>query len=366
MPDDSDLADDIYEASIVPERWPALLDKLACRNDAAMGSVFITSPDGSIRWIGTEGANRLIGDYLALDRPIERIRMEKSALLTHDGFYTDHDFLDDAVFRHPYYTDFLYPRNYGWFTAATFNLPTGDATHIGFERHRDRGPFERDCIDGLDRLRPHLGRAAVLSAQLGLERAKGMAQALNTVGIPGAALKPNGTLYAANRRFEALMPEVVLDRRDRVRLAEANADALLEDAIARLRTGGAKGQSRSIPVAAREGRSPLIFHLVPVRGAANDIFSHGLALLIATPIDRGIVPTAEVLQGLFDLTPAESRVARAIAEGKTIEAITLLHGVSRETVRTQLVAVLRKTGMSRQAELVALLSGKAMAADPDA
>ena len=63
---------------------------------------------------------------------------------------------------------------------------------------------------------------------------------------------------------------------------------------------------------------------------------------------------------LFDLTPMEARVARAIAEGKTTEAVSIIHGVSRETIRTQLAAVLGKTGLNRQAELVALLSGKGL------
>lgn len=363
MTDQIDLTDSIYEASVVPELWPNLLDQLARKIDAALGSVFITSRDGSIRWVGTDKANELLNDYLSLKVPLERIRMEKIAQLEHDSFYTDLDFNDESVFRHPYYTEFLHPRNYGWFTAATFNLPTGDAAHVGFERYRDRGPFEPSLVEALNALRPHLGRAAVLSAQLGLERARGMTQALNTVGIPGAVLRANGTMYVANDRFEKLIPAVVLDRRERVCLTNPSADALLGDAIARLGSKTASGQSRSIPVAAKDGKPPLIFHVVPVRGAANDIFSSGLALLMVTPVDRAAVPTAEVLQVLFDLTPAEARVARAIGEGKTLEAIAITHGVSRETVRTQLSAVLAKTGMNRQPELVALLSGKIFTGD---
>ena len=162
------------------------------------------------------------------------------------------------------------------------------------------------------------------------------------------------------------MPDVVQDRRERVCLTDLSADVLLADAIARLGFRKSKGQSRSIPVAARDGRLPMIFHVVPIRGVANDIFSQGLALLIATPVDRAAVPTAEVLQVLFDLTPAESRVARAIGEAKSLDVIALMHRVSRETVRTQLAAVLAKTGLNRQAELVALLSGKGLPKSDDA
>jgi DNA-binding CsgD family transcriptional regulator len=68
----------------------------------------------------------------------------------------------------------------------------------------------------------------------------------------------------------------------------------------------------------------------------------------------------EVLQGLFDLTPAEARVARGIGEANTIDMLAETLGVSREVLRSQLKAVLAKTGVARQAELVSLLAGKAL------
>jgi DNA-binding CsgD family transcriptional regulator len=83
--------------------------------------------------------------------------------------------------------------------------------------------------------------------------------------------------------------------------------------------------------------------------------------VVITPIDRATVPGAEVLQGLFDLTPAEARIARAIGEAQTIEELAQTLQISRETVRTQLKAVLAKTGVSRQSELVSLLAGSKQA-----
>jgi DNA-binding CsgD family transcriptional regulator len=113
----------------------------------------------------------------------------------------------------------------------------------------------------------------------------------------------------------------------------------------------------SIPIAACEDRPPYIVHVVPVRRAANDVFYNASAVLVVTPVVPAQVATAEVLQGLFDLTPAEARVARSIAELQTIESIAATLGVSRETVRTQLKAVLSKTGTGRQGDLAALLAG---------
>jgi DNA-binding CsgD family transcriptional regulator len=104
----------------------------------------------------------------------------------------------------------------------------------------------------------------------------------------------------------------------------------------------------------------MILHLVPVRGAAHDLFSGAEAILAVTPVIPRQVPTAEVIQGLFDLTPAEAKVARAIAELQTVERIADTFGLSRETVRTQLKSVLAKTGVGRQADLTALLAGASL------
>jgi DNA-binding CsgD family transcriptional regulator len=65
---------------------------------------------------------------------------------------------------------------------------------------------------------------------------------------------------------------------------------------------------------------------------------------------------AELLQALFDLTPAESRVAGLIADGYGVESIATTLAVSLNTVRTHLKSVFTKLGVSRQAELASLLS----------
>jgi DNA-binding CsgD family transcriptional regulator len=70
-----------------------------------------------------------------------------------------------------------------------------------------------------------------------------------------------------------------------------------------------------------------------------------------------------VLQGLFDLSPAEAKVARAIAAAKPIDALSQSLKLSKETIRSQLKAVFAKTGVTRQAELVALLSGSHLSAE---
>ena len=79
-------------------------------------------------------------------------------------------------------------------------------------------------------------------------------------------------------------------------------------------------------------------------------------LLIVTDVTRP-APASDLLAGLFDLTPAEARVARSLASGLTLEQIAKTHSVSINTARNQLASLFQKTGAQRQSQLVLLFSG---------
>lgn len=68
------------------------------------------------------------------------------------------------------------------------------------------------------------------------------------------------------------------------------------------------------------------------------------------------VPPEELFGALFGLTGAEARLARGILTGRSPAEYARQAGVRMATVRTQLHSVFVKTGVTRQAELVALLS----------
>ena len=253
------------------------------------------------------------------------------------------------------------PRGYGWVSGTCVRPPSGETLIVAIERNYTRGPFEMDMIHRLDVFGPHLSRAALLSARLGLERARAMADALAVIGLPAAVLRGRGRLYAANLLLERMIPDIFQDSHARLKLSNSAADALYATAVENLTAVDLNENiTRSIPIPANNGTPAMIVHLLPVRRAAQDVFSRGSGLLVVTPVDRGVVPNAEVLSGLFDLTPAEARIARGIASGETINTIAQTRMISRETVRNQLKGILAKTGLSRQSDLAALLNGIAV------
>jgi DNA-binding CsgD family transcriptional regulator len=81
-----------------------------------------------------------------------------------------------------------------------------------------------------------------------------------------------------------------------------------------------------------------------------------LALLAMNETFRLRAIPHDWLSQLFGLTPTESSVANWIAGGGTIERYARARGVSVATARSQLKAVLAKSGLSRQVQLAAALS----------
>jgi DNA-binding CsgD family transcriptional regulator len=70
--------------------------------------------------------------------------------------------------------------------------------------------------------------------------------------------------------------------------------------------------------------------------------------------------SAEALEQQFGLTPAEARLAVALASRRTLDEYATLAGVSMNTVRSTLKGVFAKTGCNRQSELVLVLASGAI------
>jgi DNA-binding CsgD family transcriptional regulator len=105
---------------------------------------------------------------------------------------------------------------------------------------------------------------------------------------------------------------------------------------------------------------------MPLGGDTPDLFQRARAMLVIVDPDANRDVQSELLAQLYHLTPAELRVALALAKGMDTKEIAELHGVSLNTVRGQLKALMGKTDTHRQSELVALLIKASMAPLPGA
>jgi DNA-binding CsgD family transcriptional regulator len=348
------LIDRIHESAFAPELWPGILDELAQIAEARGGALCAFNA-AALHWTTSASICELWTSYTAEGWAMRGQRRARLFGARYPGFLGEHDlYTAEELDLDPIYRDFLRSRGYGWSAATAIRMPTGDRIVLRLERDYARGPVEPAVLQQLDLLRPHLARSAMVSARMRLERARIASETLALIGLPALVLNDQGVVLAANQLIAALDGFIRWRTMDRVSLKDSSADALFRQAVATLNLESA-ATVRSFAVRAADAL--MVAHVIPICGAARDVFARCAAVLVMTPVTIPRTPRVELLQSLFDLSPAEARVARALAAGETVETIAAAGAVSRNTVRSQLRAVMEKTGCGRQAEVVALLSG---------
>jgi DNA-binding CsgD family transcriptional regulator len=361
---DQKLVDEIYECSFAPELWPNVLDRLAQIADAVGGTFFVASSTRVQSWTASEPLRAGIELFARSDLVTRGGRVARLRAAQHAGFVLESELYDTEadMAADPVYRELLWPAGLGWGTGTAVPLPTGETLCLTLERFRTRGPVETTVVRQLDVLRPHLARTALMSGRLQLERARVASETLALLGLPALVFDHQGKVLAANQLIEALTDQIRWHARDRISLKDSSAHELFQNAVANLDLEGAplvlSFASRGV-----EANAAMVVHIVPIRGLSRDIFQRCAGVLVMMPVTFPEAPPVEMIRSLFDLTPAEARIARSLTTGETVETIATNTGVSRNTVRTQLQGVLQKTGCSRQAEVVALLSGIAIRRD---
>lgn len=168
-----------------------------------MGGILFTSNPFDTRFVATPSCQRIMEDFVEGGWMHRNTRMQRLFQSNLHGFVTEADFFtEEDLARDPLYTEFFWPRGVGWGTGTLIRVPTGDLLMFHLERWRKDGCFEPEVVATLDSLRPHLARAALLSARLSDERARGAVTSLEAIGMPAAVISANGRVIAANTLLE--------------------------------------------------------------------------------------------------------------------------------------------------------------------
>lgn len=260
--------------------------------------------------------------------------------------------------RDPFYAEFS--RREGLQSLSTLKLyEQGDTSAylslLTLTGAKEPGQQERRV---LTRLTPHLARAGRLSErihQLELDVAH-RDQLLDRHDSPIWLVDTDGRVFHLNLAAESWL------RSGACPLLQRGGYLRARDQPARL---GALVRAAAGSAPARAGRlqltRPAICELLvtPFRPDGKEVGSglspeagQRLALVISPrfTFDR------QLLADLFHFTRAECRFAEHLMAGISLEHCAILLGNTLSTVRSQLKGLFRKTGTSRQAELVAFLS----------
>jgi DNA-binding CsgD family transcriptional regulator len=195
-----------------------------------------------------------------------------------------------------------------------------------------------------------------------------------------AGLDRQASLEALNRTGTAVF---VVDRTSRILFASRLAEALLSKPGPLRATGGrltcdhpqtasqlakliqsavelAAGRSadrpgRGLAIDRGADRLPLTALVAPFRAAWGFGAARPAALVFIKDPELPQLST-QLLQDLFQLTPAQAALASALGAGRSLHQAAEALGISLHTARTHLQAVFAKTRTTRQPKLAALLA----------
>lgn len=219
------------------------------------------------------------------------------------------------------------------------------------------GSFEKD-LDLVRLLRPHIRRAYRLHSHLTASRKQraSLQSALDSLTMGVILLAREGQVVAMNHTAERMLADdgSLHVTRKGLRARRADESARLQQLVAEVAAGNEVRPAGALMIS-RRSRPPLQLLVSPLRGSDMDEPHSVRVIVFISDLAKKIRPTRDTLRTLFGLTSAEYRLAILLADGHNSAAIAKMVGVTRNTLKSQLASIYRKTGTSRQAQLVALL-----------
>ncbi|CEJ14957.1 helix-turn-helix transcriptional regulator [Phreatobacter sp. AB_2022a] len=354
------VVDDIYEAAFQPDRWLPVLDQLAEIADPGGGApneaaLMLYADRKPIRFKAGETLTRSIEEFIAADGWKESRLISYFQANPFTGFVLGDDYYPRELIAEERVLRANLARGFGAMLGTIIPMPSGELAVMTLNRRQEDGPYPDGAATRLDGFHPHLARAAFIAARLGLEHARVAVATLEALGLPAVVLTARGRAIAANSLVGDVAGTLLSTAFGGVALAHPSANRLLQDAVARLAARGGPAVA-SIPIPAVDDMPAMVAHVLPLRGAVQDVFAQGEVLVALTTVNTSnLVPSASVLTGLFDLTPSEVRLATQLAHGTSLKSAAAACGIAFSTARSYLERIFVKTGVRQQSQLVALL-----------
>ena len=351
-----DPVGDLYEAAFEDDGAPRIAAILAGAADG--GSACLTAVNEPRIGFGSHGlpaeCTQRYGAYYRNINPWSHAVGESGpapALRAMRGA----DVVPELVFRQ---SEFFFDFARGYDTTEEIGGAIAIAPGIFGEWNVHRGlhnkRFDERDRKRLDRLLPHLQRALQLRRRLGaIEVSSAGVAALDALAIGAVVCDGGGAVLFANtaaemhaRRGDGL---VLGGPGHGVAAFYPGESVLLKRLIADAADGGSGG---AVALTGYEGGRLFVLVAPLAERLANE---PGRVLVTMRPAAAGPTFDAVTLVRLFDLTPAEARLALALLAGRSLAEYGAERKVTENTLRTQLAHVLRKTDTGSQRELVRLL-----------
>lgn len=360
---DDELIGSIYAAAAGDGDWLDALGGGARQLNASAAFLFDTRAAATngglaVPWgIAEEVTHRFLGEVAAVDVWFHELLRRHSAMTTGICWSTDDLLPERELKRTRFYADYLRPcdlgRNVGAIVAHDSDDPYGP-TPLCFYRPIKSEPFSVDDREKARLLSKHFAQAVAIRTRLFAVDENLGGAALERIPTAVIGLSSDRRILLTNPAADAVLrnarPAPVVH--GKLRAQETPETVRLErclHACARYRFDAE--MRLTIRLCAPVG-SGLVMHLAPAPARSR---RYGLAAVgILVRESEAPASLADAMRALYGLTPAESALVDALAQGKSLEDVSSERAVGLATVKTQLSSIFAKTNTRRQSDLMRL------------
>jgi DNA-binding CsgD family transcriptional regulator len=188
--------------------------------------------------------------------------------------------------------------------------------------------------------------------------ATGMLDAFSRLGLGAIALDHDRRVVELNDAANGFLGSCIRIVDGRLAGIDRNSNEDFQSLIATAAQAqnGAAATQDSFVVLPGPGVRPVIAYATPLPSTRNEEVGGPGTIILLVSQDAHREPDTRLLQSIFAFTPAEMRLAVALARGLDLQSIAHTYKVTIGTLRVHLKSIFEKTNTSRQAELILLLA----------
>jgi len=358
----SDLLQYLYAAPLHPEKWQVFFDRLCALTSIASGYMISVQPSGEGVILAGGGFNfqpdilRQYNEHYGANDPYVEPAMRNRGpwIVEGDALLSRNDLMKTEL-----YNEILL--KYEMAHMTLMSCDRGNQTFLPLWSTPKHGPMNDASLYLLRTLIPHVQTALLLRARLEVADAKNVFSeaALDAMSIAVFLVSGDGWIRHMNLLATGYLQktEGLWSRHGRLTATDAHENAQLQflirgacgEKIADSLPGGAMKILRST------ARTTLQLAIVPAPTQSRSAGRDSCALVFVSDPSSRPQSRGALMRQLYDLTPAEARLADLLLEGLEVREIAERMRTTLETARFHLKRVLSKTGARRQMELVRLM-----------
>lgn len=354
----------IYDAALTPEKWQPFMTRLT----QVMGarSALLREVDYGRDKVGLYATVGMDPVYMQAYREhFVHVDIYAPALLSVPvgSFFAGEEVVPWERQRNTeFYNDYMKGYGVRHVLGGPLIRSGGQQVTFGVQREERAGSFDGDDKKLIALIFPHMARAIQIHNRIAdVTTQKNWAlSALNHLRVGVILLNDQGRPIFVNNAAEQLAAKTasfVIGNNGLI-LSSASDTArlryLISDAT-KLATGRGSVGGGCLRVHATAKTKIVQVQVVPLLQNISELSMHGGCVAVFVSTEGGVRLSQRRIIEMHGLTSAEARLALMLAEGASLGEASEAMSVSILTVRSQLKSIFVKTGVKRQAELVALL-----------